>query len=434
MFVAKEAVEDDAFLKRTIEVEVEAVEVADEVVDAAPASTSIALLSPLRAIQAGLDELKAESERATWDVDTTDGEKAAREFRQRCVKIRTSADAAYEQGNKPLLEVQRQGRELRDAIKAFVEPIELAWGVKIKAKEDRKAREKAEREQAERVRLAAIRKRIEAITSSPVHAAAAKTAADIAFVMRGVNELQINEELFGEFIDEATGARDRVLITLTQLHETAVARELEVQRLEEQRQELARQQAELDRKAAEQREELERQQREAKELADKLEAQRLEQQRKDEAERAEQQRKDEAARAELKRQQDAFEEERRQAREAIEAEKLRAAAEREAELEALTPLVLTPLAISLNGEPDAGARDDSLVVDVEFTPNAATASGDQAPAFELTPDEPTEPSRPTDTEILHAICYAFQIDERQALDWIEAFNVAAETRRIKESA
>lgn len=440
----------------------EAIEVADEVVDAAPKSAEVALLDPLRDLELALAGLKEEGEKATWDVDTADGEKAAREFRAKCVKVRTSADAAYEQGNKPLLNAQRQARDIVKKIKDTVQPVEDAWDAKIKAKEDRKAREKAERERIERERIAAIRARIGAITTSPVNATALKAAADVALVMKELNDLPITEDLFGEFVEEASAARERALSAIGQMHQAAVARELEEQRLEQQRQELARQQEELERLRREQQARLDEQRRaeeerlaaerraqEERAAAERAEIERqaAEERARIDAERAEQERilaeqraEQERQAAELKTQQDAFEAEKRAARERLEAEERAREEQRQADLKAIEDAKkpdgaddestmpgndgAIDVALSAPGAAEAAAEvvAPQLVVD-----NAAPAQIDRAVA-------PGSTFRPTDEAILATLASAFAVSEDVALGWIDDFDVGAQMLRLEEAA
>lgn len=424
----------------------EDVEVADEVVGPASDSTKIALISPLQKIQAGLEVIKAEGLKATWDIETTKGEDAARAFRAKCVAIRTSADAAYTQGNKPLLEIQAEARKLRDAIKAEIEPIENAWDAKIKAKEQRKAAEKAERERLEREREAAIRKSIADISASVLSVATADSDA-IAAKLKDVQAIEINEAGFGLFVDVAEGARLRATTELNSLLAKAVQREQEARRMEEQRLELARQQAEIDRQRAEAarlvREAEERAAAEQKRINDARLAEerrlaevaaaeqaraaevRAAEDRRIAAERAERQRLDDEARqlreaeaAELKRQVDAFEEERRVERERVEAERRREAQE----------------------EADRKAEAARIVAEREAAEKAAVEreEAERQAAVEAAAEKERQATpvakHPTDAEILSVLCSAYSVDAMTALVWISEFDVAAERNRVGASS
>src|SRR6478609_8474083 len=108
-------------------------EVADEVLDAPAAITEY------NAVQKGLAELRKDLAGVQFDVTTTAGDKAARAARSRCVSIRTSADAAYEGWNKPMLAKQREMRGILASIKDEVKAVEDPIDAQIKAEEARKA-------------------------------------------------------------------------------------------------------------------------------------------------------------------------------------------------------------------------------------------------------------------------------------------------------
>ena len=275
--------------------------VADEVLDAPAAITEY------NAVQKGLAELRKDLAGVQFDVSTTAGDKAARAARSRCVSIRTSADAAYEGWNKPMLAKQREMRailaKIKDEVKAVEEPIDA----QIKAEEARKAEIKAAKEAAELARQQAIQTRINAIGQYPVQAAG-KSAADIAALLAAVAELPITTELYEHRAGEAMALQADTSAKLEQMHAAALAQEQEAARLTEERAALERQRLEQEAAAqrqreaeaaalAQQRAELEAEQR-------RLQADRDAENARQEAARAEQARKDAAAAAELKRQQD----------------------------------------------------------------------------------------------------------------------------------
>lgn len=247
-------------------------EVADEILDA-PAA-----IVEFNAVQKGLAELRHELAGVQFDVTTTAGDKAARAARARCVSIRTSADAAYEGWNKPMLAKQREMRailaKIKDEVKAVEEPIDA----QIKAEEARKAEIRAAKEAAELARQQAIQSRINAISQYPVQAAG-KSAADIAALLAAVAELPITTELYEHRAGEAMALQADTVAKLEQMHSAALAQEQEAARL------------------AKERAELEEQQR-------RLQAERDAENARQEAARAEQARKDAEAAAALKRQQD----------------------------------------------------------------------------------------------------------------------------------
>lgn len=436
-----------------VDTALEDVEIADEVVGPASDSTKLALITPLEKIKAGLALFKTEGATATWDVSTTKGEEAARAYRARCVAIRTSADAAYEQGNKPILKIQADARKLRDAIKADVQEVENVWDAKIKDKEKRKAEEKAAREKAERERETAIRKAIADISASVLSVATANSSA-IDAKLKEVQAIEITADSFGLFVDVAEGARLRATTELNTLLAKAVQREQEARRMEEQRQELARQQAEIDRQRAEAarlvREAEERAAAEQKRIDDarlaeerrvaeaaaaeeaRLAEARAAEARRIEAERAERQRLDDEARqrreaeqAELKRQVDAFEEAKRVERERVEADR-----KREAQAEADRKAEAARIAAEREAAEKAAAEREAAERQAAIDAALKKEREDAEAAAELERQTASAPKRPSDEEILATLASAYDVDQLTVLVWINELDVAAERNRI----
>lgn len=276
-------------------------EVAEEILDA-PAA-----IIEFNTVQKGLAELRHELAGVQFDVTTTAGDKAARAARARCVSIRTSADAAYEGWNKPMLAKQREMRailaKIKDEVKAVEEPIDA----QIKAEEARKAEIKAAKEAAELARQQAIQSRINAISQYPVQAAG-KSAADVAALLAAVAELPITTELYEHRAGEAMALQADTVAKLEQMHSAALAQEQEAARLAAERAELERQRLEQEAAAAAARkaedERLAKERAELEEQQRRLQAERDAENARQEAARAEQARKDAEAAAALKRQQD----------------------------------------------------------------------------------------------------------------------------------
>ncbi|NMU88375.1 hypothetical protein HGQ98_00535 [Achromobacter ruhlandii] len=276
-------------------------EVAEEILDA-PAA-----IIEFNAVQKGLAELRHELAGVQFDVTTTAGDKAARAARARCVSIRTSADAAYEGWNKPMLAKQREMRailaKIKDEVKAVEEPIDA----QIKAEEARKAEIRAAKEAAELARQQAIQSRINAIGQYPVQAAG-KSAAEIAALLATVGELPITTELYEHRAGEAMALQADTTAKLEQMHSAALAQEQEAARLAAERAELERQRLEQEAAAAAARkaedERLAKERAELEEQQRRLQAERDAENARQEAARAEQARKDAEAAAALKRQQD----------------------------------------------------------------------------------------------------------------------------------
>ncbi len=162
-----------------------------------------AQLTAFDPIEAGLTALRDEAAKTVFDVTTTAGDKAAREFRQRCVSTRTAASDAYENWNKPFLAMQRAAREKRDYILAEVKAIEEPVSEIIKAEEKRRADIKAAKEAAELARRRAIQDRIWMIGHYAV-SAAGLSSAKIAAMRETFADEPITLELYGHRTSEAT--------------------------------------------------------------------------------------------------------------------------------------------------------------------------------------------------------------------------------------
>lgn len=253
------------------------VEIADEVADLS-ASTAAALLDPLVWIESGLAAMVEESDLATWDVGTAAGEAAARDFRRRCVKVRTSAASTYEKWNKPILNAQRAARALIDQINATLDPIESKWDALIKAKEARKAEERAARKRAELERIDSIYRRLDLFTSAPARAASLG-AAEIDLLIEEIEQTPVDEAVYAEFVGKAVAARGQAIEALRVMFQAAVDRETaaEAERLarEEARRIAMEEREEARRIAAQAREDARREEQAAREAAAQLERERL---------------------------------------------------------------------------------------------------------------------------------------------------------------
>ncbi|MGK0556129.1 hypothetical protein [Bordetella bronchiseptica] len=309
-------------------------EVADEVIDA-PAA-----IIEFTAVQKGLAELRQELAGVQFDVTTTAGDKAARAARARCVGIRTSADAAYEGWNKPMLAKQREMRailaKIKDEVKAVEEPIDA----QIKAEEARKAEIKAAKEAAELARAKAIQERLDHIRDFATSAAGLSSAM-IEAMRETLAEFPLTTELYEHRSGEAMQLHAEVMAKLDQMHGAALAQEQEAARLAAERAELERQRLEQEAAAAAARkaedERLAKERAELEEQQRRLQAERDAENARQEAARAEQARKDAEAAAALKRQQEEIDRQRREFDEqqaaARRAEQERAEAEARALLE-----------------------------------------------------------------------------------------------------
>lgn len=201
-------------------------------------------------VETGLAELRKDLAGVQFDVTTTEGNKAARAARQRCVSIRTSADTAYSDWNKPMLEKQRAMRaklgEIKEAVKEVEEPIDA----QIKAEEQRKAEEKAKREAEAAAQQKELQDRIDAIKFASSLCAGQNSEA-LAGAIKGLQATSITLDEYGGRAGEAEVAKRNALAQLEEMHAAAVAHEAEQAKLAKERAKLAEQQAEQKRRDAE---------------------------------------------------------------------------------------------------------------------------------------------------------------------------------------
>lgn len=198
-------------------------------------NTAIARFDPVQKI---LDDLAKEIADTKFDINTTAGEKTARELRQKCISVRTGAKKLYEELNAPVLEVQRKWREKVKAIETAVTPLEDPLDKVIKAREAEREAEKQRKIQEEQDRIAALREKISAISKIPA-AAVKMTIEQLQQQLLDLQSIVISDDTFGEFLDEAEVLRNE---TVTQVNDLLQSK----QRDEAERARVAKESAELE--------------------------------------------------------------------------------------------------------------------------------------------------------------------------------------------
>lgn len=198
-------------------------------------STAVARFDPVQKI---LDDLAKEIADAKYDINTTAGEKTARELRQKCISVRAGAEKLYKELNAPVLEVQRKWREKVKAIETAVSPLEDPLDKAIKAKEVEREAEKQRKIQEEQARIAALREKISAISKIPA-AAVKMTIEQLQQQLLDLQSIVISDDTFGEFLDEAEVLRNE---TVTQVNDLLQSK----QRDEAERARVAKESAELE--------------------------------------------------------------------------------------------------------------------------------------------------------------------------------------------
>lgn len=176
------------------------------------------------AIESGLSDLRTAGAEA-FDVKTTVGNKAAREFVQRCVATRTATDEAYSNWNRPILAMQKQVREKRDEILASVKAIETPVKEQVDAEQKRKDDERIEKARIESARISAHQACLNAIAMLPRDYLQAPSA-DVAAAIRDLESPEyLGQRDWEEYADQAKETVDTSLATLRVHLENAKARE-----------------------------------------------------------------------------------------------------------------------------------------------------------------------------------------------------------------
>lgn len=247
-------------------------------------------LKEITAVEAGIADLTTKYKDVVFDCKTASGMADAKVARAAIRDPRYAVERARKAKKSELAqigkEVDSKAAEVTAALKSLEDPIDA----QIKIEEDRKEREKLQKAEDERRRTGAIRAMIEAIRNTEC----AKSVPALEIAIMNLSVMEISEERFHEFLDEAVAVREATVERLKAALE-------DQQEIERQREEL-RAQAEAQRLAAEQLA-IERQKIQAE--RDEQDRIRREQQAKEDAERAAKQAEEDAKR-EAERQRQAY--------------------------------------------------------------------------------------------------------------------------------
>lgn len=390
-------------------------------------------LTEFEKVSAGLLDLTTKYANVVYDVATTKGMDEAKAARAAIREPRYAVQRATDAAKKELNSIKKNVEERGDQIIAALLKIETPIDAQVKAEEDRKAAEKARKEQAERERIDAIQASIASIRAIPGNVVV-QSAAAIKEALDGVAALQITEEHYAEFFPHAADAKDAAVSQLIAMHQRAVATEEAQAALRAQQEELARLRAEAEAELAAQRAEIARQKRELEEARTAAEAARLaEQQRINaaaaRAAAAEAEREAEEARQASALQEDAFAEELAVAEQELKAIKVEATVIKAANLESLVGLA----------EAKAAEIVALPVIDIGFDGVEIPAAPARAPHVDqpLPIDMielPVVGGKPADMDIVVAVADAFDVSIEVALDYITSINVQAVVEAIAEAA
>jgi len=223
--------------EETMEIEMlDAPEVREETT--AIQQTSIALvqsaLVEFDAVAAGLADLKARFGNVIYDVGTTAGMAAAKAARLEIRGPRYAVDKVLKATKEPLNAIKKELDDRAGQITAALLEIETPIHEQIKAEEDRKDAEKAERE-----RVAAAQKLVidNAMTWIRNHAvqAVGKSAADIKELVTSLETMEVTLETFADRAGEAEQCRLMTLEVLNGLHAAVSAQEEAAAKVEAER-------------------------------------------------------------------------------------------------------------------------------------------------------------------------------------------------------
>ncbi len=189
-------------------------------------NTQIAEYSPTVAAMA---ELRNMYENAVFDVTTPIGMAKAIAARRAIREPRIALEKLRKELKAPALKrarlIDAEAKELTAQLEALEGPIDA----QIKAEEQRKADEKAERERIEREKMAELQQRVAKIRAIAV-TCAGKSADEIAGYMGSLSDFEI-DATFGQMQGEAHAAKAETLHTLGELWDRATAQEAEAERL-----------------------------------------------------------------------------------------------------------------------------------------------------------------------------------------------------------
>ena len=182
---------------------------------------------------AALSALEEKHKGMVFDVTTTAGMKEAKAARKELRELRVNLEKKRKDLKAPVLDYTRALDGQAKTITARIEALENPIDEQVKAEEQRKAREKAEAEAAERARIDAHRKVIEEIRNKPLSLIGAKAVdLEVAFNEIQATDLSGLEGFAGEAAlvkDEAAGKLHE-LWTQAMEREEAAAKEAEAQR------------------------------------------------------------------------------------------------------------------------------------------------------------------------------------------------------------
>ena len=214
-------------------------------------NTQITEYSPTAA---ALAELRQKYAQAVFETSTPSGMAKAIAARRELREVRVNLEKLRKELKAPALERSRLIDAEAKSLTAQIEEMEAPIDAQIKAEEQRKADEKAERERIEREKLEALQRRVAVIREEAVKCVG-RSSAEIAAKRASLAAFEPGDD-FGVMQAEAHAAKAETLSTLADMHAAALAQEAEAERLRIEREELEAQRKAQEEQAAKDRAEL----------------------------------------------------------------------------------------------------------------------------------------------------------------------------------
>ena len=178
-----------------------------------------------------------------YDIATGKGLEVVTKARRTLMDIRIEANKQREARKAPIIQIGKLLESSYKAVEELVLPLETFFDGEIKAEEQRKENEKQAKIAAERVRIEAIQARIK-VFGDLVLQAAGKVSADISAIEQQLEEIEITEEVFEEFMAQAISSKAEAGESLTIAFKAAYDAEQAAEVARIQREEEDRQRAE----------------------------------------------------------------------------------------------------------------------------------------------------------------------------------------------
>lgn len=213
-------------------------------------ATTVAEFGP---VAQALQEFERQFGSLVFDCSTKDGDRDARRARQCLKDAQSTLEKARVAKKAPLLESIREIDSEAKRIDAILEKLKAPIHNQIKAEEERAELERLEKLRAEERRVSAIRDRIRGIANAGL-VPARTPADDIRAALIAAQGLVVNEELFGEFVEEAAEVLDDTLRNLEEALDVA-EQVAAVQKVQQEMAAMRQRLADLEREKAERDEE-----------------------------------------------------------------------------------------------------------------------------------------------------------------------------------